>query len=96
MDLRQMKLALTVDLMNLSQSQDLVKFVTNKMHDYSSEIGHLQEITESSPSQLRDQLESQTFNLQFENCILQLDVVGDRLKNQEYLQNFNLIDIHNN
>ena len=96
MDIRQLKLALTVDLMNLPQSQDVVTFAKDKMHLYSSVIGHLQGITESNPSHLRGQFESKTFSLQFENCILQLDVVGDRLNNEEYLQNFNLINVENN
>ena len=96
MDLRQLKIALTVDLMNLPHSRDVITLAKNKMVEYSAETGHLIEISELSRTQLKDQLESKTCSLQFEKCVLNLELIGDQFNGEEYLQNFDLFEtLHN-
>ena len=92
MDIRQMKLALTVDLMNLPDSQNPVSFAREKMNRFSSETGTYQGFSETSKSQISEDMGWKTLELKFEHCTLNIDLIEDKKKNEEYIQNFNLLE----
>lgn len=92
MDIRQIKLELTVDLLNLPNSQSPVNFAKEKMDDYKSEIGGFQRVFEKGKSNIGNNIEMRSLALQYEHATLNMDVVEDHFKNEEYLQNFNLLE----
>ena len=92
MDIRQMKLALTVDLMNLNASQNPVHFAVERMGDFQSETGNFQEILETNKSKINDQIDKVSLALRFERCTLNLDLIEDQGKKEGYLQSFNLLE----
>ncbi len=92
MDIRQMKLALTVDLMNLNASQNPVHFARERMNDFRSETGNFQEVLETNKSRINDNMEKVSLALRFEHCTLNLDLIEDQDKNKGYLQSFNLLE----
>jgi hypothetical protein len=92
MDIRQIKLELTVDLLNLPNSQSPINYAKEKMDDYKSEIGGFQRVFEKGKSNIGNNIEMRSLALQYEHATLNLDVVEDQSKKEEYLQNFTLLE----
>ena len=92
MDIRQIKLELTVDLLNLPDSRSPINFVKEKMDCYKSKIGDFQGVSETAKSTIGKNIEMKSLALQFEHATLNMDVVEDYERNEEYLQNFTLFE----
>ncbi len=85
-----MKLALTVDLMNRPPSQNPVSYAKLAMGNFSQEAGGFKRSFETKKSAISEEMESSSFDIQFEHCTLSLDLIRDRKTNKEFLQSFNL------
>ena len=80
MNIRQMKLSLTVDLMNLPVSESPVNYAKEIMDDYRSETGGFQGVLETNKSRINDNMELKSLALRFEHCTLNLELVEDHFK----------------
>ncbi len=90
MDIKKIKLALTVDLMNLPDSQNPVNYAKVAMDNYSNEAGGYKSSVETKKSAINEEIEWSSFDIQFEHCTLSLDLIRNRNTKKEFLQSFNL------
>lgn len=90
MDIRQMKLALTVDLMNLPVSQNPLSIAKKAMDQFRGEAGRFKGLFLNSKFPIAKGFERQNIALQFENCTLDLDIVSGPQESAKYIQGFNL------
>jgi hypothetical protein len=90
MNLREIKIALTVDLMNLTGSPTTISSVQNAMRRYQSDVGSYMGFTEMNGTKLGDGLEGKTVALHFENITLDLDLVTNTHSSEQLIQGFDL------
>ncbi len=88
MNIRQIKLALTVELMN-AQNDNALSLVKELMLTFK-EVGRFigSKLVKNAP--LNPSHVQQTYALQFENCQLDLELVSNRQTNSQYVQRFQL------
>lgn len=88
MNIRQIKLALTVALMN-AQNENALNLVQELMLSFK-EVGRFigSKVVKNLP--LNTSHTQQTYALQFENCRLDLELVSNRQTNSQYVQRFQL------
>lgn len=92
MNIREIKLALTVDLMNLPENENPIDFALEKLDGLSSQTGHFKGSLESNLSTLNENIELKKLAFEYDNCTLNMDMIKDTVNNEEYLQNFNLVE----
>ncbi|MFQ5447410.1 MAG: hypothetical protein ACE5FF_10785 [Saprospiraceae bacterium] len=90
MDIRKMKLALTVDLMNLGLPQNPLLMAQQAMQKFRSEAGKFKGLFLAEKFPINYSFESQKAALQFERCTLDLDLVTDVKSQVQYIQGFDL------
>ncbi len=90
MNLREIKIALTVDLMNQIGSQHSIASVQNAMSRYQTELGSFMGSTERNGTSLGDGLFGKTIALHFENMTLNLDLVTNTHSSEQMIQGFDL------
>lgn len=95
MNIKQIKLALTVDLLNKPTIQDPIRFALEKMDGYSTIIGDFQGTKESYAARINDNMEWKSLALNYEHCTLNMDFIHDNQKNEDYLQTFDIQAISN-
>ena len=88
MNIKQLKLALTVDLLNKPNYKDPVDFTLERMDDYSGVTGDFQGASQPFTSELNDTMERKTMALEFEHYTLNMDFIHDKNKKEDYLQTF--------
>jgi hypothetical protein len=88
MNIRQIKLALTVELMN-AQSDNALNLVKELMLSFK-EVGRFlgSKLVKNAP--LNTSHTQETYALQFENCRLDLELVSNRNTKSQYVQRFQL------
>ena len=88
MNIRQIKLALTVALMNAQNDNalNLVKVLMLTFKDVGRFLGS--KLVKNAP--LNPSHTQQTYALMFENCRLDLDLVSNQNTNSQYVQRFQL------
>ena len=89
-NLRNIKLALTVDLINKSSGTNLLNSIKELMKTFSDQIGSFIELTITNQFPLNAALDNQTFAIKYENAILNVDLVTNRNTRSQYVQGFNL------
>jgi hypothetical protein len=90
MNLREIKIALTVDLMNQVEPQASIASVQHAMSRYQTEVGSFVGSTEKNGANLGDGLWGKTIALHFENLTLDLDLVTNIHSSEQMIQGFNL------
>lgn len=90
MNIRKIKLALTVDLLNHLTSDDPVNMAQETMESFCNEIGGYNGIVETENVLIDEKMELSTFDMLYDNCTLSLEVVRNKNTNKEILQGFNL------
>ncbi len=90
MNIREMKLALTVDLINLPGSFTPVASVQNSMSRFASEAGSFRSCTELKSSFIEEGIERKTYALQFENVTLDLDLITNEHSSEQFIRGFDL------
>jgi hypothetical protein len=90
MDLKKIKLALTVDLMNHPTSFQPVKFAKAAMRHFQVEAGSFRRWSVKHSRSINEILEQQTLELEYEHCTLNLDLVKNRSSRIRSFQGFEL------
>lgn len=89
-NLRKIKLALTVNLINKSDGSNLLKSIKEMMKNFSNEVGNFIELTITNTIPLNAALDNQSYAIRYENAVLNVDVVTNRNTRSQYIQGFNL------
>lgn len=89
-NIRQIKLALTVDLMNLPTPTNPLSFIQKAMNRFKDEAGNFTGLLFKGNSKMNEGFEKQSFELQFERCTLDLDLVTESFSHRQFVQGFNL------
>lgn len=89
-NLRKIKLALTVGLINKSSGQNLLNSIKELMKSFTDEVGSFIELTTTKHIPLNAALTNQSYAIRYENAVLNVDVVTNRNTNSQYIQGFNL------
>ncbi len=90
MNIRQIKLELTVDLLNQQNSQKPIRFAKRAMGKFKNQVGNYMGLLEKGTTKISDAIERRSFALQFEFCTLDLDLVTNRESNIQFVQGFNV------
>ncbi len=90
MNIREIKLALTVDLMNFPASPTTVASVQNAMSRFHDEAGSFKGCTESGATNLGQGIETKSYALHFENVTLDLDLFTNVHSSEQTVKGFNL------
>lgn len=93
MNLRKIKLALTVELINSPNTEHPLNSAKTFMEKYETETGSYQGSSVIEKTQLSDNLEKSTHKLRFDNCTLDLNLISDNRACKSLLQSF---DLHKN
>ena len=93
MNIRKIKLALTVDLLNEPDVENPLHSAKNVMHKYQSEAGNYRGTSLTNRTQLNENLEKSTHALLFDNCTLDINLISDRRATKSLIQGF---DLHEN
>lgn len=89
-NLRKIKLALTVGLINQVENSNLLTAVKDLMKSFSNEVGSFIELTTTKQTPLNASLNTETYAMRFENAVLNLDIVTNTNTRLQYVQGFNL------
>ena len=90
MNLREIKIALTVDLMNLPESPTTVFSVQDAMSRFQNETGSFKGVTESSVTKFGDGMEGKSVALHFENLRLDLNLITNAQTSEQLIKGFEL------
>lgn len=93
MNLRKIKLALTVDLLNSPIGDNPIHFAKSALEKFGHEAGGYQSTSETKRLRINDKLEHSTYAIKFDNCTLDLVLVSDFGKSNSTIQGF---DLHEN
>jgi hypothetical protein len=89
MNIRKIKLALTVGLMNLDAQGNALQAVREVISDFK-EAGAFLDLRKLKAANLNTSHVSETYALQFENCTVALDVVSNPNTRSQFVQSFRL------
>ncbi len=90
MNIRQIKLALTVGLLNSQSEHNPLNIVKELMLNFREEVGNFLGLQVIKDAPLSRSHVQQTYALQFERCRLDVDLVSNRQTNSQYVQGFQL------
>lgn len=85
-----MKLALTVDLMNLPGELTPIASLQNSLSRFEDETGSYKGCKEIGKSIIGAGVETRTIALQFENLTLDLDLITNEHSNEQVIKGFAL------
>lgn len=88
MNIRAMKLALTVDLMNLPGSYTLVDSVQDSMSRFENETGLYKGCKELESTLLQSGIQQKSYALQFEKVTLDLDLITNEHSSEQLIKGF--------
>ncbi|MCB0565634.1 MAG: hypothetical protein KDD01_14785 [Phaeodactylibacter sp.] len=88
MNIRKIKLALTVGLMNSNQSNTL-NAIKDLMLSFQ-EVGAFLGLTVTGNKRLNPALIKETYAIQFENCTVDVDLVSNPMTHSQAVQGFQL------
>ena len=90
MNLRQIKLDLTVKLMNLSNQSNVLQVVKEAMANFREEVGGFIDAAILKDSGVSSSVVKRTYTVRFEHCTLNLDLVVNQHTNSQYFNGFKL------
>lgn len=89
MDIRKMKLDLTVALMNAGKRSNLLNLIKDIMLTFK-EVGAYIGLRELNKFKLNPAHEKQTYVIQFENCTLDVELVANSMSRNQYVHGFQI------
>jgi hypothetical protein len=89
MNIRKIKLALSVGLMN-SEPGNTLQVIKDQMQAFKGEVGNFLGLSEVNKNPLNRNHVKQTFSMRFENCTLNVDLVTNPRTKTEVVQGFQL------
>jgi len=90
MNIREIKLALTVGLMNLKSGNSL-KTIQELMQNFVEQVGVFLGAQVLKNGFLDQERSIQTLALQYENCTLSIDLIQNNSTNTQYVNRFELV-----
>jgi hypothetical protein len=89
MNIRKIKLALSVGLMN-SEPGNTLQVIKEQMHTFKGEVGNFLGLREVNNNLLNRNHVKQTYAMRFENCTLNVDLVTNPRTKTQVVQGFQL------
>ncbi len=89
MNIRKIKLALSVGLMN-ANSGNILAVIKDQMCVFKDEVGNFLGLTEVNNNRLNRNHIKHTYKLQFEHCTLDVDLVSNPSTKTQVVQGFQL------
>lgn len=90
MNIRQIKLTLTVDLLDQKASRKPIFSARKSMEKFKGEVGKYLGLLEKGRTKLSDVIERRSFALQYEYCTLDLELVTNPINQTQFLQGFDV------
>lgn len=90
MNIREIKLALTVRLMNL-KSGNYLNIIQDLMQNFVEQVGAFIGVQILNDGFLDNKHSIQTVALQYENCTLNVDLIQNNSTNTQYVNRFELV-----
>ena len=91
MNIRKIKLALTIGLMNTSSNQkSALKVIKELMQGFKSEVGAFLGWSVIKNAALDTKHIQRSYKVQFENCSVDLDMIINRFTKNHYVSSFQL------
>lgn len=89
MDIKKIKLKLSVNLINLKNSTNLLKSVIMMMQDFKDDVGNYIGLVPGKFEEKGD-ISRQAYSIKYERCTLSLDLVVDQTTHNQYISNLDL------
>ncbi len=89
MNIRKIKLALTVGLLNSDQPNNAIGLAQELMSGFQ-EVGNFLGLARVQDDQLNAANVQETYAIQYENCTLNLDLVRNSQTERQYVQGFKI------
>lgn len=89
MNNREIKLALTVGLMNKNSENNTLGYMKEMMMGFK-EVGSYKGLRKVKNAKLNPSHIKQTYAIQFENCILDVDLISNQRTKNQFVQSFQL------
>lgn len=90
MNIRQIKLDLTVKMMNLGNSSNVLQSVTETMSHFKEEVGNFIDMVLTGDMGLDQYIVKRTYTVRFERCTLNIDLVENQKTQTQYVNGFSL------
>ncbi len=91
MNIKKIKLDLTVNLLNQTSNSNILQNVQEAMATWSADVGNFVDTTILNNSGINSDLVKHTYAMQYENCTLNVDVVHNQKTSSQYLNGFSLV-----
>ena len=90
MNLRKIKLSLTVDLLNMQSSKNLLSTVKEKMKGFRDDVGNFIEQSVTRKDQFTNEHFKQSYSIKYEKCTLDIDLVTNQTNCDQYISMLDL------
>ena len=88
MNIRKIKLALTVGLMNNEKGVNVLPFIVDQMNGFKDEVGTFISTSEVRKNHLNRNNVKKTYAMRFENVTLNVDLVSNPMTNSQTVHGF--------
>lgn len=90
MNLKQIKIDLTVKLMNLKNQSNTLQTIQESMVSFKEEVGNFLDIVMLNDLGVSPSIVKRTYAMRFEKCTLNVDLVVNQTTKSEYINGFNM------
>ncbi len=90
MNLKQIKIDLTVKLMNLKNQSNTLQTIQDSMVGFKEEIGNFLDVVILNDLGLSPSIVKRTYAMRFEKCTLNVDLVVNQTTKSEYINGFSM------
>jgi hypothetical protein len=90
MNLKQIKIDLTVKLMNLKNQSNTLQTIQDSMVSFKEEIGNFLDVVILNDLGLSPSIVKRTYAMRFEKCTLNVDLVVNQTTKSEYINGFSM------
>jgi len=90
MNIRNIKLKLTVELMNNFSSPNSVGKVKELMQDFGEQVGDFRGQEELNNTTLDEEHSLKSLALEYDNCVLNIDLVTNNTTRNQFINHFDL------
>jgi len=88
MNIRKIKLALTVGLLNKEQQSNALQDIKDLMQGFTDEVGAFLNLSRLGQARLNPSHVKETYKIRFERCTLDVDLVLNPNTNTQIVQGF--------
>lgn len=91
MNIKKIKLDLTVKLLNTSSDSNLLQKVQESMAGWNAEVGRFKGMQLSNDFGINSNLTKRTYAMKYDNCTLNVDVVHNQKTSNQYINGFSFM-----